>query len=253
MSEGLATFDLTGRTAVVTGGSRGLGRHTVLAFAEAGADVLISSRRQESCEELAQEVRDRTGRRAFAHATHVGKWDEVDALAAAAYEHLGRVDILVNNAGMSPFYDRPQDVTEELWRKVLDVNLTGPFRLTALIGERMVADGGGSIINISSTAALRPAPDGLVYAGAKAALNAMTEGLAKAYGPQVRVNALLPGAMRTDVTKAWGDDAVESAVSRIALRRSGEPSEIVGAALLLASSAGSYITGSILRVDGGIP
>jgi NAD(P)-dependent dehydrogenase (short-subunit alcohol dehydrogenase family) len=136
---------------------------------------------------------------------------------------------------------------------VVNLCAKGPFRLAVLFAERMRAAGGGSIINISSTAALRPAPDGLVYAGAKAALNAMTEGLAQAYGPEVRVNALLPGTMRTDVTRAWGDDAVEKAVSRIALRRAGEPAEIVGAALLLASAGGSYITGSIVRVDGGIP
>src|SRR4051794_24741728 len=125
-------FDLTGRVAMVTGGSRGLGREMVLAFARAGADVVIASRRLESCERLAREVEAETGRRALSHACHVGRWQDLDRLADAAYDAFGRVDILVNNAGMSPLYDQVANVTEELYDKVLDVNLKGPFRLTAL-------------------------------------------------------------------------------------------------------------------------
>ncbi|MCW3017466.1 MAG: 3-oxoacyl-ACP reductase [Solirubrobacterales bacterium] len=251
MDHPFAAFDLTGRTAVVTGGSRGLGRHTVLALAAAGADVLISSRRQESCEALADEVRRDTGRAAYAHACHVGKWDEVDGLAAAAYEHLGRVDILVNNAGMSPFYDTPQDITEELWHKVIDVNLTGPFRLTALIGARMAQDGGGSIINISSAAATAPHAGVIPYAAAKAGLNAMTMAYARAFGPTVRVNAVLPGAFFTDVSKHWDMGRFEREADGFALRRGGDPEELVGTMLYLASDASSYTTGALLPVDGG--
>jgi NAD(P)-dependent dehydrogenase (short-subunit alcohol dehydrogenase family) len=251
MSEPFAKFDLSGRTAVVTGGSRGLGRHTVLALAAAGADIVISSRRLEPCEELAAEVRETTGRRAFAHAAHMGRWADVDGLAEAAYEHLGRVDVLVNNAGMSPFYDTPKDVTEALWHKVIDVNLTGPFRLTALIGPRMAADGGGSIVNVSSVAATAPHAGVIPYAAAKAGLNAMTQAYARAYGPTVRVNAILPGAFFTDVSRHWDMEAFEREARGFALERGGDPEEMVGTMLYLASDASSYTTGALLNVDGG--
>ncbi len=129
-------FDLSGKVAVVTGGSRGLGREMVLAFARAGADVVIASRKLESCERLAEEVRKETGRRALPVACHVGDWAQNERLAAVAYEQFGHVDVLVNNAGMSPLYDHVVNVSEALYDKVLDVNLKGPFRLTALIGTQ---------------------------------------------------------------------------------------------------------------------
>ena len=151
-------FDLTGKVALVTGGSRGLGREIVCAFARAGADVIIASRKLDACEALAAEVRETTGRNALAVACHVGEWDQLDRLADTAYERFGRVDVLVNNAGLSPVYDRVADVTEALYDKVLDVNLKGPFRLTALIGTRMAEGAGGSIIFVSSTASRAPAP-----------------------------------------------------------------------------------------------
>ena len=244
-------FDLTGRTAVVTGGSRGLGRHFVLALAKAGAEVLIASRRLESCEELAEEVRRETGRTAYSHACHVGRWDDVDELAAVAYEKLGRVDVLVNNAGMSPFYDTPATVTAELWHKVIDVNLTGPFRLTALIGERMAAEEGGSIVNISSAAAVAPHAGVIPYAAAKAGLNAMTLAYARAFGPNVRVNAILPGAFFTDVSKHWDMERFKREAAGFALRRGGDPEELVGTLLYLASDASTYTTGALIAVDGG--
>jgi NAD(P)-dependent dehydrogenase (short-subunit alcohol dehydrogenase family) len=246
-------FDLRGQVAVVTGGSRGLGEQIARGLAAAGANVVIASRKLENCIAVATDIERTTGRRALPYRLHAGHWDEAEPFVDAVYREFGAAHILVNNAGMSLPYDQLTEVSEAMFDSVVNLCFKGPFRLAVLFAERMRAAGGGSIINIGSTAALRPAPDGLVYAGAKAALNAMTEGLAQAYGPDVRVNALLPGTMRTDVTKAWGDAAVASAVSRIALRRAGEPAEIVGAALLLASAAGSYITGSIVRVDGGIP
>ncbi len=244
-------FDLTGRVAVVTGGSRGLGKQMVLGFARAGADVVIASRKLDSCAELAKEVEATTGRRALAKACHVGHWDQVEELADAAYEHFGRVDVLVNNAGMSPTYPRPVDVTEELYDKVLAVNLKGPFRLTALIGQRMADGDGGSIINVSSTASIRPGADVIPYAAAKAALNAMTEAFAHAYGPKVRVNCIMPGPFLTDISKAWPMEAFSQRARHFDLRRGGEPHEIVGAALYFATDASSFTTGAILRIDGG--
>src|SRR5437870_3336869 len=168
-------FDLTGRVALVTGGSRGLGREMALAFARFGADVMIASRKQDACDAAAEEIRHTTGRRALGRACHVGRWNELQGLVDAAYEPFGAVDILVNNAGMSPLYPSVDAVTEELWDKVLGVNLKGPFRLTAAIGTRMAAGAGGSVINITSVGAIRPDAMIVPYAAAKAGLNAMSE------------------------------------------------------------------------------
>jgi len=243
---------LTGKVALVTGGSRGLGREMVLAFADAGADVVIASRKIDNCKAVAAEVEER-GRRALPVACHVGHWDEMEGLVADAYDTFGKVDVLVNNAGMSPLYPDLTSVTEELWDKVLGVNLKGPFRLTALVGTRMVADGGGSIINVSSTGSIRPLPHMLPYDAAKAGLNTLTEGFAKAFGPTVRVNCIMAGPFLTDISKAWDPKTLEGGMPHHALGRAGEPPEIVGAALFLATDASSFTTGALLRVDGGIP
>jgi NAD(P)-dependent dehydrogenase (short-subunit alcohol dehydrogenase family) len=246
-------FDLTDRVVLITGGSRGLGREMAFAAAYSGADVVIASRNLESCVLTAEEVSAATGRVALPYQVHVGRWEQLDGLVDATYERFSKVDVLVNNAGMSPLYDSLSSVTERLFDAVVNLNLKGPFRLSTLVGDRMVAAGGGSIINVSSTGSLRPAPDMLPYAAAKAGLNALTEGLAKAYGPTVRVNTLMAGPFLTDVSKAWDLDADGRPFRHLALGRAGQPSEIVGAALYLASDASSFTTGSILRVDGGLP
>jgi short-subunit dehydrogenase len=244
-------FDLTGKVAVVTGGSRGLGREMVLAFAERGADVVIASRKLANCEAVADEVRA-LGRRALPVAYHAASWDGAEELAAAAYAEFGKVDVLVNNAGMSPLYPSIDAVTEDLYDKVMGVNLKGPFRLSALVGTRMVADGGGSIIFVSSIASQRPTAGELVYGAAKAGVNALTFGLARTLGPTVRVNCIVPGPFLTDISKAWDMDSFNrSARAGFALQRGGEPGEIVGAALYFATAAGSYTTGTTLNVDGG--
>jgi NAD(P)-dependent dehydrogenase (short-subunit alcohol dehydrogenase family) len=245
-------FDLSGKVALVTGGSRGLGREMVLAFARAGADVVIASRKLDACEATAKEVERETGRRALPVACHVGKWDEVGALAERAYGEFGKIDVLVNNAGMSLLYDQVANVSETMWDKVVDLNLKGPFRLTALVGTRMTAGDGGSIINVSSVAAVRPTAGVIPYAAAKAGLNAITVGFASAFGPKVRVNCIMAGPFLTDISKAWNMEAFEKqARQSIALRRGGQPNEIVGAALYFASNASSYTTGAILTVNGG--
>jgi NAD(P)-dependent dehydrogenase (short-subunit alcohol dehydrogenase family) len=248
---GTDLFDMTGKVALVTGGSRGLGREMVLAFAERGADVVIASRKIENCEAVAAEVRA-LGRRALSVAYHAASWQGADDLAAAAYAEFGRIDVLVNNAGMSPLYPSVDAVTEDLYDKVMGVNLKGPFRLSAVVGTRMVADGGGSIIFVSSIASQRPSATELVYGPAKAGLNALTYGLARTLGPTVRVNCIVPGPFLTDISKAWDMAAFErSAKQGFALQRGGEPHEIVGAALYFATAAGSYTTGTTLNVDGG--
>lgn len=245
-------FDLTGKVALVTGGSRGLGREMVRAFARHGADVIIASRKYEACAELAEEIERTTGRQALPVACHVGEWDQVEALAERAYERFGRVDVLVNNAGMSPLYDHVSNVSEALWDKVIAVNLKGPFRLTAIVGTRMAEGDGGSIIMVSSTAAIYPRANVVPYAAAKAGINAMTVAFAHAFGPKVRVNCIMPGPFLTDISKAWDLEAFQRrAETSIFLRRGGEPHEIVGAALYFASSASSFTTGAVLEVSGG--
>jgi NAD(P)-dependent dehydrogenase (short-subunit alcohol dehydrogenase family) len=245
-------FDLTGRVALVTGGSRGLGREMVRAFARVGADVIIASRKLDACEALAEEIRSSTGRSALAVACHVGEWDQVGELADRAYEHFGKVDILVNNAGLSPIYDHVSNVTEALYDKVLDVNLKGPFRLTALVGTRMAEGDGGSIIFVSSTASMNPAANVIPYGAAKAGVNNMTLGFARAFAPKVRVNCIVPGPFLTDISRAWDMEAFErGAAKSILLGRAGDPGEIVGAALYFASDASSFVTGSQLVVSGG--
>jgi NAD(P)-dependent dehydrogenase (short-subunit alcohol dehydrogenase family) len=242
---------LAGKVALVTGGSRGLGREMALAFARSGADVIIASRKQASCDAVVAEVAA-LGHRALGQACHVGRWDDVEALVDVAYAEFGRVDVLVNNAGMSPLYPSLVDVNEDLFDKVMAVNLKGPFRLTALVGSRMVAGEGGSVINVSSVAAMRPVPEDLPYAASKAGLDALTAGFAQAYGPKVRVNTIMAGPFMTDISQAWDLDEFARLARTYPLGRGGEPGEIVGAALYLASDASSFTTGSILRVDGGM-
>lgn len=240
-------FDLSGKVALVTGGSRGLGREMVLAFADHGADVIIASRKLDTCEQVAALVRAK-GRRAMAHAAHCGRWDDIDALIAAAYAQFGKVDILVNNAGMSPAAPS-HEVTEKLFDSVLNLNFKGPFRLASQIAKRMYDGDGGTIINVSSTGGVMPLPAIIPYGSSKAALNAMTLSMAHEYAPKVRVNTLSAGPFLTDIANAWTPEARDTA--RNALRRPGRPEEVVTSALYLASPASSYTTGTLLRVDGG--
>jgi NAD(P)-dependent dehydrogenase (short-subunit alcohol dehydrogenase family) len=242
-------FDLTGKVALVTGGSRGLGRAMALAFAEHGADVVVTSRNADACAEVAREV-EALGRRALAVSCHVGHWDAVGQLVDTAYETFGQVDILVNNAGMSPLAPSSEETSEELFDKVVAVNFKGPFRLTSLVGARMARGAGGSVINVSSTGALMPQPVFGPYSGSKAGLNALTQVFAREYGPAVRVNTISAGPFLTDISEHWPEEARRR--SRSAIGRPGRTDEIVTTALYLASPASSYTTGALIRVDGGL-
>jgi len=245
-------FDLRGKVALVTGGSRGIGKAIVEGFAGAGADVVIASRKLDNCVAVATEVEAATGRRALGLRCHVGHWDDCGRLVDTVYEHFGRCDVLVNNAGMSPLYPDLASLTEDYYDKVHGVNLKGPFRLATLIGTRMAAGEGGSIINVGTVGSLRPGADALVYACAKAGLNALTIGLAEAFGPTVRSNAILPGAVMTDIAEAWSAEARDNAGRNNPLQRPGYPADFVGTALWLASAASAWITGVLVRVDGGM-
>jgi NAD(P)-dependent dehydrogenase (short-subunit alcohol dehydrogenase family) len=246
------SFNLKGKVAMVTGGSRGLGWEIAQAFGACGADLIIASRKLDACQEAASKLNEDHGCRAVAIGCHVGHWDEMDRLADRSYEEFGRVDVLVNNAGMSPLYPSLPEVSEDLFDKVVAVNLKGPFRLTALVGSRMAEGDGGSIINVSSVGSIRPTPVELPYAAAKAGLDVLTSGYALALGPKVRVNTLMAGPFLTDISKAWDIEASEKVWARYPARRAGRPSEIAGAALYLASDLATYTTGAVLRVDGGM-
>ena len=244
-------FDLTGKVIVVTGGSRGLGLAMARGFAEHGADVVIASRKLETCERVAAELRETWGRRALALEFHAGKWDDCARLLDRTYAELGTLDVLVNNAGMSPLYPSLEELGEELWDKVLAVNLKGPFRLAALAAARMAAANGGSIINVSSVGAMQPTVAELPYAMAKSALHTMAAGMSHAYRGRVRVNVLMPGAFLTDISKAWTPEMRQLVDRMVPMGRCGEAEEIVGAALYLASDASSYTSGAVIKVDGG--
>ncbi len=252
MSQPSEMFSLIGKVAVITGGSRGIGRAVAEGLAAAGADVVIASRKQDNCEVAAREIASATGRRTLAVGCHVGKWEDCDQLVRRVYEEFGRCDVLVNNAGMSPLYESLATVTEELYDKVQAVNARGPFRLSALLGTRMAEADGGSIINVTTAGSLRPGVDDLPYAMAKAGLNALTLGLAGAWAPKVRANLVLPGAFDTDITKAWGTDAKARAASINPMKRIGQPEDMVGVCVFLASDAASYVNGAQILVDGGL-
>ncbi|WP_327753860.1 glucose 1-dehydrogenase (plasmid) [Sphingobium sp. SJ10-10] len=243
-------FDLSGKVALVTGGSRGLGRAIAIGLADHGADVIIVSRNLGNCEAVAREV-EAKGRKALALSGHMGRWEEIEAVVDRAYAHFGRIDILVNNAGMSPAAPSSVETSEKLLDAVLALNFKGPFRMSALVGTRMTGMGGGCIINIGSIGAVRPTPEIIPYAGAKAALNAMTIAHAQEFAPTVRVNAVLPGSFRTDVAQHWPAD--KEASTPAILKRFGEPEEIVTTILYLASDHSRFTTGTLIRVDGGRP
>jgi len=237
-------FDLSGRTALVTGGSRGIGASVVRGYAAAGADVIIVSRKREACEMVAEEVRETTGRRAWAIAANVSLWEECDRLIDEAYASAGQIDILVNNAGSSPLYPDLRSITQAYYDKVHGLNARGPFRLATVVGARMHEQDGGSIINVSTVGSLRAGAHELVYAMAKAGMNQLTQGLVDAYAPRVRANTVLPGAFATDIAKQarWltGDEQ---------LAKIGQPDEMVGICLYLASDAASYTNGALIEVS----
>ncbi|MET0588337.1 MAG: SDR family oxidoreductase [Novosphingobium sp.] len=240
-------FDFTGKVALVTGGSRGLGYQMVKAFAERGADVIIASRKLENCEKVAEEMRA-LGRKALAVSAHVGKWPDCDRLIEEAYAAFGRVDILVNNAGMSPRMPS-HEVSEALFDSVVNLNFKGPFRLATQVAKRMMDGDGGCIINVTSSGSLMPLPETVPYGSSKAALNAMSRSLAWEYAPKVRINTLSPGAFRTDIVEAWPDKG--KGPIPIPRGHAAEPEEIVTAALFLASPASVNVTASLVRCDGG--
>ena len=247
----IPSLSAAGKVVVVTGGSKGLGRAMSLGFAEAGADVVVASRKLEPCERVADEIRA-AGGRALAVSCHVGDWDQCAALIDATVARFGRIDVLVNNAGIAPVPPSLLGVTSDLFDKTIGVNLKGPLRLTALAAQHMAP--GGAVINISSKAALHPTPSTVVYAAAKAGLNALTMAAADEFGRKgIRVNAIVCGTFHTDSlhTSLPTEELREQMASRLTLGRIASADEIVGTALYLASEASSYLTGQLIVLAGG--
>ncbi len=254
MSERL--FSLKGKVALITGGSRGIGRAVALAFAEAGASLVVSSRNKRPAElqKVAEEIQAKGGK-ALAIPAHVGKKEDVQNLVQKTLKELGRIDILVNNAGVNPVLSTLVDLEEEAFEKVIEVNLKGAFLMSKAVAREMIKQGGGRIINISSISGLRARADGTgAYCISKAAMNMMTQVMARELAPHnILVNAIAPGSIKTEFSRVdWADpERRAQRIPEIELKRFGEPEEVVGPALLLASEASSFMTGEIIRVDGG--
>ena len=245
------TFRCDDKVVVVTGASKGLGRAMALGFAEAGAHVVIASRKLDACESVANEVRS-LGRRALAVACHVGDWSQCEHLIGATIAEFGRIDVLVNNAGIAPVPPSLLGVTEDLFDKTIAVNLKGPLRLSALAASHMAP--GSTILTISSKASTHPSPFTVVYAAAKAGLNVLTRSMSQEFAAQgIRVNGIICGTFHTDsFHKSLPNEAAAAAIaSRVSVGRIADASEIVGTALYLATDASSYLNGQMIVLDGG--
>ena len=249
-------FDLSGQVAIITGSSRGLGRAIAERMAEHGARVVISSRKLQACEEVAQAINAKHGAgRAVAIAANISSKDDLALLVKQTQQQVGPVDVLVCNAASNPYYGPQAGITDEQFRKILDNNIVANHWLIGMVAPQMIERKSGSIIIVSSIGGLRGSPVIGAYCISKAADMQLARNLAVEFGPHnVRVNCIAPGLIKTDFARAlWEDaDMLKERMSTTPMRRIGEPDEIAGAALFLASQAGSYVTGQSLVVDGGV-
>ena len=247
-------FSLDGKVALVTGGSRGIGKAAALGFAEAGADVVVASRKLPDLEEVAEEIR-KLGRKSLAVAAHVGRPEERNQLVAQVKEEFGRIDILVNNAGTSPALSPVLDLEERLWDTVLNLNLKAAVFLSQAVAKVMKEHGGGKIINVASVAGYRHETHNATYAVSKVGVIMATRIMAQEWAQyNIRVNAIAPGHVHTrlgDSIFAAVPGYEEEFLQRVPMGRIGEPEEIVGAMIYLASDASSFVTGETIVVDGG--
>lgn len=245
-------FSLEGKVALVTGGSRGIGQAAALGLAQAGADVVVASRKLPDLEKVAEEIRG-LGRKSLAVAAHVARMEEINNLVGKVKDEFGRIDILVNNAGTNPVMDSALDIEERAWDSVMNLNLKGLFFLSQAVARLMKEQGGGKIINVASVEGLTP---GIlpVYAISKAGVIMATKVMANEWAKyNIRVNAVAPGLTKTRFSEAlWSNpDIFQGAMMGTPMGRIAEPEEMVGAIIYLASDASSYVTGQVLAIDGG--
>jgi NAD(P)-dependent dehydrogenase (short-subunit alcohol dehydrogenase family) len=247
-------FSLDGKVALITGASRGIGRAIALRFAQAGGRVVVSSRKLDNVQSVADEIQA-AGGEALAVQTHIGKSDDVAALVSKTIEVYGRVDIAVNNAATNPHFGPLLSADEGVWAKTLDTNATGVFRVCKAVAPIMEKQGGGKIINVASIAGLRPAQGMGVYCVSKAAILMLTQVLALELGrANIQVNAIAPGVVKTYFSQVlWQTPQIsEPILNRTPLGRFGEPEDVAGLALYLASPASDFVTGGVFVVDGGL-
>jgi len=250
----MTEFSLEGKVAMITGASRGIGRAIGLRLAQAGAKVVVSSRKLENVQAVADEI-TAAGGEALAVQAHVGRTDDVAALVARTVETFGRVDVVVNNAATNPHFGPLLSADEGQWDKILDTNAKGVFRVCKAVVPYMRAQGGGKIINLASVAGLRPSPGMGVYSISKAALIMLTQVLALELGhSNIQVNAIAPGVIKTRFSRVlWQTPQIaEPVLDSLPLGRFGEPEDVAGLALYLASPASDYVTGAVFVVDGGM-
>jgi dehydrogenase/reductase SDR family protein 4 len=246
-------FDLSGQTALITGSSRGIGKSIAEEMSAAGAKVVISSRKLEACDQVRDAIRARGGE-AISLACNIGRKEEVEALARAVLDQLGRIDILVCNAAVNPFYGPLTKLDDDAWDKIMISNVKSSWWLVKLVAPHMVERGSGNIMLISSIGAFKATTVLGAYGISKAAEAQLARNLALELGPKgIRVNAIAPGLVKTDFAKAlWSNPAIlKNVEERAPLRRIGQPVDIAGVAVFLASRAASFVTGQLIVADGG--
>ena len=247
------SFDLSGKVAIVTGGSRGIGRAIALGLASHGADVVVASRKQADLDIVAAEIRA-LGRKAAAIATHMRNKEDIDRLVEQTLEHFGKIDILVNNAGTNPYFGLLMNIEESAWDQIMTVNLKGYFLMAQAVARGMIEQGSGSIINVSSAGGRRASPGLGAYSISKAGDIMLTQVLAQELGQHgIRVNAIAPGIVQTKFAEAlWSNEQIlEASLRMTPLGRIGQPEEMAGVCVWLASEASSFVTGQTIILDGG--
>ena len=256
MTHSQQLFDLGGKVVIVTGSTKGIGRAMAHGLAAAGASVVVNSRKQDLCDEVAKEIAAETGQDVLGLACHVGEWDEIPRFVEQVHDHFGRIDGLVNNAGINPARVSIVDTTLEFWRKLFSVNLEGPLRMSQQVAPIMRDQGGGSIVNIGTMAAYSGGGSINAYAASKGALLNLTKSMAQEWAPWgVRVNILSPGPFMSEMMEG-GERTAPGFHDLVAggtlMKRIADPPEIVGPVLYLISDASSFVTGDDLSVSGGM-